>query len=270
MHVTNDLEYTGQIITGLDSPFSDINFLYRSAGWVMPFHQHRYYQFLLVISGDLLIMTEGSESRLERGMVSLIPPNYKHLLRTNNGYRQFGINLINMPAETELLKILQSNITTPCVLDVPELLGLIPEIEDCSRLHTIVSLHKIRNRLEYMLLAYIDLLQKRDSEQVFKEKITVFFRNQICGLITLEDISRHLSMSQTHIERLSYREFGCGAIKLFNRLKIDRARFLLISTNMSISEISDHLGYCDQAYFSKIFKKYVGVSPHAYKNERRQ
>jgi AraC-like DNA-binding protein len=131
-----------------------------------------------------------------------------------------------------------------------------------------ISIQKIRNRLEYMILSCADALKKQDGAQAFREKTMHHFREKISEQLSLEDISKTLVLSPTQVERLSYQEFGCGAIHLFHRLKIDRARTLLHTTDLSIFEIAKHLGYDDQSYFSRLFKKHTGVSPRTYKKAR--
>ena len=263
----HELDNIGQSLTGLDSPYVDFNFFTRPKNWDMLLHKHLFFQFLLVIEGELYIITENEEVILKRGMVSIIPPDVLHSLKTHNGYKQFGINLGSNAGEDRLIKILSGNLNVPVVLNMPGLLDYLPEIEDCSRLQTMVSIQKIRNRLEYMLLTCIETIKKQDSDQAFREKLINYFKNNILENITLKDISVAFYMSKSHIERLSYKEFGCGAIRLFNRLKMDRARILLQNTDLSISDISTHLGYHDQGYFSRIFKKYEGVSPRIYQNQ---
>jgi AraC-like DNA-binding protein len=265
----------GQSLTGLDRPYGDFNFFTRPSGWIMARHRHQFFQFLLVLSGDLLLATGQDEvlAVLSRGMVSLIPPGIPHSLKTETGYSQFGINTVpggTVPDGNDegLIRILSTHITSPVILTIPMLLDLIPEIEDSARLQTMISIQKIRNRLEYMILSCVEALKKQDGPQAFREKTMRYFREKISETLTLGDISKTLVLSPTHVERLSYQEFGCGAVHLFHRLKIDRARTLLHTTDLSICEISRHLGYDDQSYFSRLFKKHTGVSPRAYKKTR--
>jgi AraC-like DNA-binding protein len=260
----------GHYITGMDAPYGELNFINRPANWSMSLHKHPYFQFLLVLSGELAISAgdDGEAAPLSRGMASLIPPGFPHRLQSITGYRQFGINLTADAPLDNVIKILSANVTCPVELDVPALLDMIPEIEDGSRLQTMVSIQKMRNRMEYMLLTCVDMLKKQDGRQAFKEKLMVYLSDKLSENLTLEDISRYLSMSPTHLERQAFLEFGCGAVSLFHRLKIDRARILLNTTDLAVSEIADHLGYKDQSYFSRFFKKYTKVSPLSYKKDR--
>ncbi|MCL2319144.1 MAG: helix-turn-helix domain-containing protein [Treponema sp.] len=253
----------------MDTPYGDFNFFSRPSHWTMTMHKHPFFQFLLVISGDLKIITGQSETLLERGMVSIIPPEVPHNLMSEAGYNQFGINLISDAPEDSLIKILTSYIDAPVIINNPGLLDLLPEIEDCARLQTMVSIQKIRNRLEYMLLNCVEMIKRQDTNQAFREKLMDYFRERLSENLALEELSKDFFMSPSHIERLSYMEFGCGAMHLFNRLKMDRARMLLQNTNLPISDISGRLGYEDQGYFSRVFRKYAGMSPRKYQKWRK-
>ena len=47
-------------------------------------------------------------------------------------------------------------------------------------------------------------------------------------------------------------------------IKLDRAKYYLCSTNMTIKEVAESVGYDNPLYFSRIFKKYFGVSPSKF------
>ena len=50
--------------------------------------------------------------------------------------------------------------------------------------------------------------------------------------------------------------------------RIERAKMLLHSSNQSIQSISEELGFCNQSYFSEIFRSIVGMSPGEYREHR--
>ena len=52
--------------------------------------------------------------------------------------------------------------------------------------------------------------------------------------------------------------------------RIDRARYLIITTDKKISDIASECGFNDMSYFSKIFKRNFNVSPTEYKIERQE
>lgn len=52
--------------------------------------------------------------------------------------------------------------------------------------------------------------------------------------------------------------------------RVNRAKLLLQTTTMSIAEISRSIGFDDQLYFSRIFKKRIGLSPQKYRNSTQE
>ena len=51
-----------------------------------------------------------------------------------------------------------------------------------------------------------------------------------------------------------------------NKIRVEEAKKLIVNSSLSISEISYKLGFNTPSYFTKIFKKYTGISPIEYKN----
>lgn len=72
-------------------------------------------------------------------------------------------------------------------------------------------------------------------------------------------------LSETHFRRLFFASTGMSAIKYKNRLLTDAAKKMLSSTDRSVVEIADALGYSSVYAFSQAFKKETGVSPSAYR-----
>ena len=80
-----------------------------------------------------------------------------------------------------------------------------------------------------------------------------------------KDIEERFCISYDHANRLFKKQMGLGIISYRNRLRIEKAKMLLLTTDQSIDSISDEVGFSDIYYFSKFFKKTVGVSPTHFK-----
>lgn len=81
-------------------------------------------------------------------------------------------------------------------------------------------------------------------------------------------VRNHISRST--LRRLVLQNTGYPLNEYVNRLKISEARKLLRLTGLQIKEISQMLGYPDPAYFSRLFKKYTGVSAMTYRSKMKQ
>lgn len=84
--------------------------------------------------------------------------------------------------------------------------------------------------------------------------------------ISLKLVSDHLQISETYLSTLFTKEIGESFISYLTRLRIDKAKELLKTTNMTINEISECVGYYNQEHFSRIFKKHESVSPNKFRN----
>lgn len=84
--------------------------------------------------------------------------------------------------------------------------------------------------------------------------------------LTLEFISSKFFLNRTYFSELFSREAGEGFKKYVNRIRIDKAKKLLVSQNMKASAVAELVGFNDPVYFSITFKKYTGMPPGEYKN----
>jgi YesN/AraC family two-component response regulator len=82
---------------------------------------------------------------------------------------------------------------------------------------------------------------------------------------TLEELAGHLHLQPNYFIRLFKKYTHYSPMSYVNKLKIDRSVMLLKSTDYRINEISEQLGFCNEFYFSKTFKKAIGFTPKDYR-----
>ncbi|WP_019638012.1 helix-turn-helix transcriptional regulator [Paenibacillus fonticola] len=86
--------------------------------------------------------------------------------------------------------------------------------------------------------------------------------------ISLADLAQKAALHPHYLSGLFKKEVGCSLRDYIQQTKIEEARSLLMLTDQPISEISTLLNYHDQSYFSKIFKKFTGITPNEFRNSR--
>ncbi|WP_159882380.1 AraC family transcriptional regulator [Paenibacillus puerhi] len=79
--------------------------------------------------------------------------------------------------------------------------------------------------------------------------------------ILINDLARYVDRSPTYVSTVFRRVTGRTPIGYMHEVRIAAARDLLMTTNMTIRELSESLGYCDQTYFNYMYKKIVGYPP---------
>jgi len=255
-----------EMIVNLPEPYSDINFYRRKKNWKMDTHTHTYYQLIYILDGVLEIRDSQKTYTLTPNKLCIIPPKWPHFLSTPCGYRQFGINMSEMRDCRGLISMLYSNIRSLTIVKNPGVRSSVSEIWQEEEPLITISRLKTACLADSLIISCMESIIdiKADS---FRKKLPILLKNNLSKKLTLKQISREMALSQTHLERLCKKEFGCGAIELFNRIKIERACFMLLNKNMSIKNIAWSLGFCDQAYFSKAFKKRMEVTPGKFREQ---
>lgn len=120
-----------------------------------------------------------------------------------------------------------------------------------------------------LILSEIYFREKVDESSVQDRHVTMVIRymyQHLCENLTLEEISEEVQLSKSYLNAVFKAQTGKSPVEFFIHLKMQEACKLLKSTDYYIYEVSSELGYTDQYYFSRIFKKVVGVSPKDYKN----
>lgn len=108
---------------------------------------------------------------------------------------------------------------------------------------------------------------KQSSTRV-PEMVKNYIDAHITENITLDDISSALYISKSHIERAFKKEYGQTPIAYWASQRIMQVASMLETTNYSLSEIAQMLGFSDVKYMSKSFKKIKGKTPTEYRREK--
>jgi len=98
----------------------------------------------------------------------------------------------------------------------------------------------------------------RRGQQLIKEQ---YMNSEL----TLEMLAEELQISPIYISRQLKEELGTSFIHVLTQTRMNKAIYYLDSTDLSINEISELVGFDNQHYFSTSFKKNVGMSPNQYR-----
>lgn len=96
-----------------------------------------------------------------------------------------------------------------------------------------------------------------------------FMRHHVDSTLTVEAMAREAGLSVTHFTRLFSQQTGFAPMEHFIRMKMQRACRYLTLTPHSIKEVASRIGYDDPYYFSRSFRKIMGVPPTAYRQSKR-
>ncbi|MFD2668386.1 helix-turn-helix domain-containing protein [Listeria grayi] len=83
----------------------------------------------------------------------------------------------------------------------------------------------------------------------------------------MKELTYQLNISQSYLSSIFKKYTQTSPIEYFIQLKIDQACKFMKLTDMKIYEIAKKVGYEDPYYFSRLFKKYMGLSPKVYRKQ---
>lgn len=85
--------------------------------------------------------------------------------------------------------------------------------------------------------------------------------------VSLAQLAKMTHVSPGHLCRSFRKSMGMGTVEFIHRLRAEEACRLLRLTDMLVHEIASRVGYDEVAYFSRSFRRQVGMSPRQYRNE---
>ena len=106
--------------------------------------------------------------------------------------------------------------------------------------------------------------REKRSESVM-EKAKDYIRQNFQKYLTLDEVSKIVDISPYYFSKLFKQETGENFIEYLTKIRMKHAEKLLLDPSYSIKEICVMSGYGDPNYFSRIFKKYEGVTPSEYR-----
>ncbi len=100
------------------------------------------------------------------------------------------------------------------------------------------------------------------------QPILLYIRNHMQQNITVYELAGIACFSKDHFSRVFKSITGMAPCDYIIRQRIERAQFLLLTTDLTQSQIIDQTGFRSASYFSRLFKKHTSYSPSQYRTQR--
>lgn len=97
------------------------------------------------------------------------------------------------------------------------------------------------------------------------KKIVLYLEEYYKNHITLEEISTHIGFSKEHFCRFFKKNFRMSFVTYLNQMRVKKAEYLLLNTNLKVIDIALESGFEDSSYFTSIFKKETNMTPTDYR-----
>ena len=226
------------------------------------------FYLLYVSEGQLTVTIDGIEQILKKGSAIIYPPKHPYRYQGNPSTSYFYAHFTGSYAESFLKECgfenLPSIIKNEFNIEIKNKFNLLIDTLIYNR-H--LSIQKCACLLQEILIDIrTDALNKLDNSplKASLNHIHSFFTSKVdipylAGLENLSN-SRYVAIFKN--------QTGKSPNEYIIDLRLQLAKSLLENTNMSIKQISERVGYNDQYFFSRLFKKHLGVSPQNYRKDK--
>lgn len=196
--------------------------------------------------------------------------------------------------EKELLRLVEQNKVEQCLPIVEQMWQVMREchypvsmvytaIHQLDRIvarivdHPDLPLQELRlsSSSQSFMELFINRLRTYTHHQSMKEerltnheeinKILRYIHEHYNTNLTLKSLAKYVSMEEHYISRLFKQKTGDNLINYVHKYRIEKAKIYLKETGLSVSEISWSVGFANDNYFIKIFKRFTGMTPSVFR-----
>lgn len=251
----------------------------------LPFmnHCHQEMEILQVKKGSLRVTAEGQEIRLEEGEIWLAPPFVSHSIGSSSkdcvrlailvDLRLLGSwekeQGENLWMQKQLNRL---NLSSRCweKKTAEKVDGLINELYREIREKRHAWKFAVKTLLCELMLTAVREMPAGEREQPVKElaklkDVLEYIALHYCTDLTLGNCADAVGFNSTYLSRYFSSHMGVTFQEYVKRLRIDKAKWLLMTEESSITEICYQSGFHDVKTFNKLFRRESGMSPTEFR-----
>lgn len=231
--------------------------------------------FIYCTEGSGILFLDDTRYNINPNTFFIIPKNTPHHYKSadNDPWSIYWMHFAGTQADELYERYLgQKAFVTPfpfneeIIGDFEKIFGLLQHSFDLREVE-IINIKALHYLASFIYLKEINPSLKEDN--VITSSMT-FMKENLDKQHSLHDLAVQQHLSVTQYSRLFKNKTGNSPIHYFNQLKIQKCCQYLYFTDRSIKEICAEFGFDDQYYFSRLFKKLMGISPANYKNKHRK
>ena len=137
-------------------------------------------------------------------------------------------------------------------------------LKDLQDIDTLDNLcYKLQETIDVFTDCMFNYIPSKSNE-ITKKAIRYISKNFTRNL-TLDDVAGHVHLNPAYFSTLFKQSTGSSFKEYLNMVRVEESKRLLANTDYSIIDIALATGFEDQSYFSKVFKKYTGLTPKQYR-----
>lgn len=140
-------------------------------------------------------------------------------------------------------------------------------IQKCELLNDFYQINNLRYLMMMDFTKRVNQLQEGSQTSQLVAAVTNYINHHISEPITVEAMSKEFFMSRSYLSKRFKAESNITLTDFILSQKTEEAKRLLRYTNNSLTAISLYLGFSSPGHFSRVFRKYVSITPNEYRKK---
>ncbi len=241
----------------------------------MDSHWHKGIELLLVLSGEATVICDGEISRLQEDDLILINEYSIHSLKSDE-----GCNLVSLQIDTQRIigksekLFFECNSTTDNdkgkFYHLKRMIAELLKVNSSYNEYNVFYNHSIVYNIFYDLARNYSSKRKNATSRKYFDRVNsiiTFIDEHYRDGITLAELAEHEHLSIPYLSSFFEKQLGMNFLTYYNELRFERAVNDLLSTDISVEEISLNNGFSDPRSFVNLFKKKYGCIPSSYRKQ---
>ena len=228
--------------------------------WIHPEITVSTYEIIFVTSGTVFIEEDGEKYEIKTNESIILDPNKMH-----RGYK------ISDPPTSFYWMHFNTNVEPPYKTyrgnEYYDIKSLLKKLIHTSR----TPGYSVQSADALSYLIYCEFMYQKSadltSNRTLLKEITEYIRLNLKSNITIAEISAHLGYNADYLGKIFKQHFDIGLKKYIISEKINLAKDLLLTTNMSVKEISNTINFESYNAFLKFFIYHEGCSPKKFRDK---
>ncbi|MDD9265627.1 helix-turn-helix domain-containing protein [Paenibacillus sp. GCM10023248] len=265
-------------------------------GFVFDGEQHDFWELLYVDKGEVEVRADDHIHTLSQGSMIFHKPEEFHTVHVRHEHKPPNLIVISFECKSEAMSHLENKIVAlgdrernMLSLIIQEgFQAFLPPFDRPSE-HQLERNPNAPFASEQMIQAYLEALlitlirnqqqpaastdpskykqsslQKEKAEQRLVQQIMAYLKDNLGQSLTQDQLCQTFHLGKSRLKELFQSQMQTGVLETFKALKIEQAKTFIREGRYNFTEIAAMLGYASIHYFSRDFKKTVGMSPSDY------
>ena len=211
--------------------------------------------FLLVQGGETAQLKERLNLQLERFPAGRITKDARKQLE------YLTVSLVN----TFMIAAIQGSVYPPEANAIAD-----QALRRLSQIRSVTEIPALVSEAALRLSEMVRITKDRDTGNVHVEKAKHYLSDHLTQEIRTKDIAAAVGLSPYHLSRLFKTHTGLTMREYLTKERIEAAKQLLAATERTIPQIASLLRFCDQSYFTMVFRRQTGQTPGEYRKANRR